>query len=162
MVSIALASAASLTCIGIYRGIGLSPSLQRLMIGLWTSGLLLFVAGVAFLIVIIAQYVEVRERTQDYGVLRVLGASRTYFAGLLVQESLLIAIPGTALGIALTWFAQEIVAVVFSRYLTLEMAYWCWPLAGLCSVIALMAGGLIGIRSAVSDGMEEALSYHKR
>jgi putative ABC transport system permease protein len=161
MVSIALASAALLACMGIYRGIGLSPSLPRLMIGLWTSGLLLFVTAVAFLVAMIAQYVEVRERTQEYGTLRILGASRLYFAGLLFQESLLIASPGAVIGLALTGFAQEIVIAVFSRDLTLAIVYWCWPLAWLCSVLALLAGGLLGGRRAISDGVTEALSYRK-
>ena len=159
--SCALASAALLTCVGIHRGIGPEPSLQRLMVGLWASGLLLCVAVVAFLVVVLVQYVEVRERTQDYGILRVLGASTRDFLGLLAIESFLIALPGTVFGIVLAWAAKGIVILAFSRYLTLSASYWAWPAVLLCSFGALTLGGLIGVRKAVRDGVEEALSYHK-
>jgi putative ABC transport system permease protein len=159
--SVALACAALLSGVGTHAGIGREPSLQRLMIGLWTSGLLMWVAGIALLVVMLAQYIEVRERTLDYGMLRVLGASTRYFLVLLIQESLLLALAGTVLGIALTYVAKTIVALAFPTYLALNTVCGWWPLASLCSFFALMLGGLLGVRVAIRDGVEEALSYRK-
>ena len=160
-ISVALACVALLSGVGVHRGIGREPSLPRLMVGLWTSGLLMCVAGIAVFVAILGQYIEVRERTQDYGILRVLGASSRCFLILLCQESLLIALPGTALGIGLTYVARTIVALAFPRYLTLSMFYGAWPLAGLCSFLTLMLGSLVGSRAAIRDGAEEVLSSHK-
>jgi predicted lysophospholipase L1 biosynthesis ABC-type transport system permease subunit len=159
--SCALACAALQTCVGIYRGIGPNPSLQRLMIGLWASGLLLSVTVIAFSIVILEQYVEVRERTHDYGVLKVLGASTRDFLNLLARESFLIAVSGMACGIVLTCAAQGIVILTLSQYMALSVSFWFLPCSLIASFSALMLGGAIGGRRAVRDGVEEALSYQK-
>lgn len=131
------------------------------MVGLWTSALLLCVSAVAHLVVVLVQYGEVRERTQDYGILRVLGASTRDFLTLLAVESFLIALPGTVCGIVLAYAAKWMVIFALSRYLTLADTYWSWPATLLCSFLALMLGGQIGVRTAIRDGVEEALSYHK-
>src|SRR6185437_11973531 len=159
--SVALASAALLAAVGIHTGIGPEPTLQRLMIGLWASGLTLCVAGIAFFVVALEQYVEVQQRTQDYGILKVLGASFRHFVNLLALESLLIAVPGSAVGIVFSYAAKAIVILAFSRDLTLSIVYWTWPVVALFSFASLMLGGLIAVRSTLREGVEEALSYHK-
>lgn len=159
--SSALACAALETAAGIYIGIGPNPSLQRLMIGLWTSGLLLCVAAIAFLVLAIEQYVEVRERTQDYGILRVLGASTRDFLSLLAIEALFISIFGAVFGIVLTLAAKGLVGMAFSRYLALSIRWVFWPAALFTSLSALMLGSGVGARKAIPDGVEEALSYRK-
>jgi predicted lysophospholipase L1 biosynthesis ABC-type transport system permease subunit len=159
--SCALACAALQTCVGIHRGIGPNPSLQRLMIGLWASGLLLFVTVIAFSVVALEQYIEVRERTHDYGVLKVLGASTRDFLNLQARESFLIAVSGTAAGIVLTFAAQGIVTLAFLRFLSLSVSFWFLPSSFIASFSVLMLGGVLGARRAVRDGVEEALSYQK-
>lgn len=159
--SCALACAALQSSLGIYFGIGPSPSMQRLMIGLWTSGLLLCVALIAFFVVALEQYVEVRERTHDYGILKVLGASTRDFLNLQARESFLIAASGAAAGIVLTFAAHGIVTLAFSRYMALSVSLWSLPGALLASFCVLMLGGVVGARTAVRDGVEEALSYQK-
>ena len=159
--SAALASASLLACIGIYEGIGPAPAVPRLMIGLWTSGLLLCVAAIAFFVLALGQYIEVRERTQDYGILRVLGASTRDFLRLVALESFSISIPGAVLGILLSYAAKGLVIVAFARHLTLVVSYACWPAAVLCSFCALLLGGLTAMRRTVREGVEEALSYRR-
>jgi ABC-type antimicrobial peptide transport system permease subunit len=131
------------------------------MVGVWVSGLLLCVTIVAFSVIVLVQYVEVRDRSQGYGILRVLGASPQDFLTLLAVESLLIAVPGTVCGIVLASAAKVIVWLTFSRYLTLSVSYRAWPATLLFSFAAFTLGGLIAAPKAVRDGVEEALSYHK-
>jgi predicted lysophospholipase L1 biosynthesis ABC-type transport system permease subunit len=106
---------------GIRHGIGLTPSIVRLNFGIYVSILLLFVFAFSFLFVAIARYSEVLEMAHEMGILRVLGASMGYILGLLVQETLLITLLGTIVGIMMTFGAKWFVAVVFPNlaiYLT--------------------------------------------
>jgi putative ABC transport system permease protein len=61
---------------------------------------------VGFIVVSMAMYTAVLERTREIGVLRSLGASSAMIFGLLLKETLILAVAGTALGIALTYLAM--------------------------------------------------------
>jgi len=80
---------------------------------------------------------------------------------LLGRESVLIAAAGTIAGIVLTFAARGIVTVAFSPYLALSFSIWPLPGALLGLFCALMLGGMLGARTAVRQGLEEALSYQK-
>ncbi|HET9307652.1 MAG TPA: ABC transporter permease [Candidatus Sulfotelmatobacter sp.] len=57
---------------------------------------------VGFIVVTMAMYTAVLERTREIGILKALGASSAYILNLLFRETLLIAILGSFLGIVMT------------------------------------------------------------
>jgi len=67
------------------------------------SLLLLVVIAASFIYAIMARYAAVLERTQEIGIFRFLGASSAYIFSLLFQESLIFAISGTTVGIAMAY-----------------------------------------------------------
>jgi len=67
------------------------------------SGLALVVC---FIIILLSMYTMVLERTREIGVLKSLGAGRSYLIGQSVVEAVIICMTGTALGIGLAFAAK--------------------------------------------------------
>jgi putative ABC transport system permease protein len=57
---------------------------------------------VGFIVVTMAMYTAVLERTREIGILKALGASSGYIMNLFFRETLLIALLGSVLGIVMT------------------------------------------------------------
>ncbi len=110
---------------GIQRGVVADPTWIRVHFGIFTSVLLLFVLIVGFGLLALQRYFEILERTRDWGILRVLGASNAFFWQLLLCETAVIAIPGTIVGIALTYAARLVIALQFP-----DFSGWKLPIPG--------------------------------
>ncbi|MGA9978998.1 MAG: FtsX-like permease family protein [Candidatus Sulfotelmatobacter sp.] len=125
------------------------------------SLLLLVVLTASFIYVIMARYAAVLERTQDIGIFRFLSASSAYIFNLLFQESLLIAISGTAVGIAMTygikWFVNHVLDL--PGILTQVTVYEWWPIAGVISVVSDLLGASVPAWKAVNQDVIQALSH---
>ena len=118
--------------------------------------LLLLVGLLASLVcVILARYAVVLERTQDIGIFRFLGASSAYIFKLLFLESLIVAISGTTVGIAMAygmkWFMNHALAGILAGILTQVTVYEWWPIAGAISVVSDLLGAILPSRKAIDD-----------
>jgi ABC-type antimicrobial peptide transport system permease subunit len=147
-----------LTLVGI-RHKELPPELK--FIEAVISLLLLVAVAASFIYVIVARYAAVLERTQEIGIFRFLGASSAYIFSLLFQESLLFAISGTTVGIAMAygikWFMNDVLAGI----LTQVTVYEWWPIAGVISVVSDLLGAIVASRKAVSQDVIHALSHEQ-
>src|SRR6202040_921729 len=83
----------------------ISPArLPGLNIGL---GVVIGIAGVVgFLVIFQAMSTAVMERTREIGILKSMGASRSYIVGVVLRETVLLALAGTALGIGISYLAK--------------------------------------------------------
>ena len=54
---------------------------------------------IGFLVVFLSMYTAVLERTREIGILKALGASPGYILGMLLRETVLLAIAGSIAGI---------------------------------------------------------------
>jgi putative ABC transport system permease protein len=112
---------------------------------------------VSSLVILLAMYTTITERTREIGILKSLGASKTYIIGVIEKEAVAISAIGVAAGLALALIA----AFVIERATTLRLEFhWTWILAA--TLIGLSAG-VIGalypaVRAANLDAVE-ALSY---
>ena len=114
---------------------------------------------VGFLVVSLTMYTTVLERTREIGILKALGAAPLDIMGLLIRETLILAIAGWIVGIALSfganWAINHFIRASLQSVITPD---W-WPRALLISVIASLLGALYpGMRAARQDAIE-ALSY---
>jgi ABC-type antimicrobial peptide transport system permease subunit len=159
--AISLEAAMLLTLAGIQHGLKSDPTFARLNFTLWTSLLLLLVVAVGSLFVAIERYFSVIERTQEFGVLHVLGAAAGHYSLLLVMEASIICIPGTVAGICLTFLIRWGMRVTFPEFLKLDIAYFWWPIVLLIVEAASLIGSAVAVRKAVRDGLIQALSYEK-
>lgn len=114
-------------------------------------------AAISVLVILLAMYTTVTERTRQIGILKSLGMSKTAIAWVIEQEAIIVSVLGVAVGVLLTMLAQLIVTRTTS--LTIEIS----PRWVLIALAVGLLGGTIGalypaLRAARQDAVE-ALSY---
>ena len=78
---------------------------------------------------------------------------------LLFRETLLLALMGTAVGIALTYGTQWLMRHLVPPPLVQETVYWWWLYAGGVAIVGSMLGVVVPGVKAVKQDVTEALSY---
>jgi putative ABC transport system permease protein len=114
-------------------------------------------ASISMLVILLAMYTTVTERTRQIGILKSLGMSKRSIAWVIEQEAIVVSFLGVAVGILLTMVARFAVMRVTSLTIDIEPR---WILIALA--VGLL-GGTIGalypaLRAARQDAVE-ALSY---
>jgi putative ABC transport system permease protein len=114
-------------------------------------------AAISMLVILLAMYTTVTERTRQIGILKSLGMSKTSIAWVIEQEAIIVSILGVAVGVLLTLLARA--AVMRTTSLTIEIE----PRWILIALAVGLVGGSIGalypaLRAARQDAVE-ALSY---
>lgn len=114
---------------------------------------------VGFLVVSLTMYTTVLERTREIGILKALGASPGDIMGLLIRETMLLAIAGWAAGILLSFGANWAINHYVRATLQSVIAADWWFRAAVIAVGASLLGALYpGMRAARQDAIE-ALAY---
>jgi putative ABC transport system permease protein len=94
---------------------------------------------ISFLIILLSMYSTITERTREIGILKSLGASKSYIIKLILRESLLICGGGIALGFVLTFIAVKLILMAFP-----SMPVAITPEWRLMAALMAVAGGLLG------------------
>ena len=94
---------------------------------------------VGFLVTFLSMYTTVIERTREIGVLKSLGASKSYIVRIILSETTLLCLVGSAVGIGLS-FALRATIHDLHPSLPIQMTYAWIVRAALIAV----AGGLLG------------------
>ena len=114
---------------------------------------------VGFIVVFMAMYTAVLERTREIGIIKAVGGSSALVLGLLLRETLLLAVLGTLLGIAMTYGTQWLMQHAVPASLVQETVYWWWLYAGGIAIAGAMLGVIVPGVKAVKQDVTEALSY---
>jgi len=114
---------------------------------------------VGFIVVFLAMYTAVLERTREIGILKAVGGGSGLVLDLLFRETLLLALMGTAVGIALTYGTQWLMRHLVPPPLVQETVYWWWLYAGGIAIVGSMLGVVVPGVKAVKQDVTEALSY---
>ncbi|MFL6209148.1 MAG: ABC transporter permease [Pyrinomonadaceae bacterium] len=114
-------------------------------------------AAISMLVILLAMYTTVTERTRQIGILKALGMSNTMIAWVIEQEALLVSLLGVGTGLLLTFGARF--ALMRASTLTVEIE----PRWIIISLLIGIVGGTIGalypaLRAARQDAVD-ALSY---
>jgi len=114
-------------------------------------------ASISMLVILLAMYTTVTERTRQIGILKSLGMSKTSIAWVIEQEAIIVSFLGVAVGVLLTLLAR--LAVMRTTSLTIEIE----PRWILVALAVGLVGGSIGalypaLRAARQDAVD-ALSY---
>jgi ABC-type antimicrobial peptide transport system permease subunit len=158
-IAVSIEATMILTVAGIWHGLRADPTNVRMLFTFLATVLFLFVSAVGFVFLSIEGYFSVIEKTQEFGVLKILGASTRYFLLLLSLETLTICVPGTVAAIGLTFLTRWGLGFSFPDFLRLDVVYLSWPIAFGITATASLIGGVIGARKAIRDGVIQALSY---
>jgi putative ABC transport system permease protein len=114
-------------------------------------------ASISMLVILLAMYTTVTERTRQIGILKSLGMSKTSIAWVIEQEAIIVSVLGVVVGVLLTLLAR--LAVMRTTSLTIEIE----PRWVLIALAVGLVGGSLGalypaLRAARQDAVE-ALSY---
>ncbi len=114
-------------------------------------------ASISMLVILLAMYTTVTERTRQIGILKALGMSKTSIAWVIEKEAILVSVLGVIVGVLLTFAARF--AVMRVTTLTVEIE----PRWVLISLLVGLLGGSLGalypaLRAARQDAVD-ALSY---
>jgi putative ABC transport system permease protein len=116
-------------------------------------------AIVGFIVVFMAMYTAVIERTREVGILKALGASPAYILNMLFRETLVLAVAGVLLGILMTYGTQWLMIHAVPASLTQETVYWWWPIAGAIAIGGALLGAIFPGMKAVKQDAIQALAY---
>jgi putative ABC transport system permease protein len=113
---------------------------------------------IGFLVIFQAMYTAVMERTREIGILKSMGASRSYIVAVVLRETGLLAFAGIVLGVASSFLLS---AILENRFPTLDFVIdvpYVWK-----AVVIAFAGALLGafypaLKAARKDPID-ALSY---
>jgi putative ABC transport system permease protein len=114
---------------------------------------------VGFIVVFMAMYTAVLERTREIGIIKAVGGSSGLVLSILLRETLMLALLGTVVGIVLTYGTQWMMAHSVPASLVQETVYEWWPIAGAIAVVGALLGAVVPGMKAVRQDVTEALSY---
>jgi len=95
--------------------------------------------AIGFLVIFLAMYTTIIERTREIGVLKSLGASKSYIVEIILSETTLLCLIGTAFGIGLSFFMRWVFTSIFPSMTIMILPKWI-----LYAGVIAVAGGLLG------------------
>ena len=122
-------------------------------LGVFLRTLVILSAFVSALVVMLAMYTTITERTREIGILKAMGASRGYIVGEIEKEAMLISVIGVVAGFAISFLAGYLI----ERSYGLVFEYsWTWGLTA--ALIGLLGGALGSLYPAVRAANLDAVS----
>jgi len=114
---------------------------------------------VGFIVVFMAMYTAVLERTREIGIIKAVGGGPALVLRMVLRETVVLALSGTVVGILLTYGTQWIMRHSVPASLVQETVYEWWPIAGAIAIAGALLGAIIPGMKAVRQDVTEALSY---
>jgi len=108
------------------------------LLGVFLRVLVVLAAVVSSLVVMLAMYTTITERTREIGILKAMGASRGYIVGIIEKEAILISVIGLIAGFVVSLVAGFLIHKAYG--LVFEYS-WRW--AAVAAVIGVV-GGILG------------------
>jgi len=112
---------------------------------------------VSLLVILLAMYTTITERTREIGILKSLGASKGYIISIIEKEALTISLIGVVVGMVAAFIAGWLI----ERLTSLQLEFhWTWILTA--AGIGLIAGSVGALYPAVRAARQDAvkaLSY---
>jgi putative ABC transport system permease protein len=99
---------------------------------------------VSVLVILLAMYSTIMEKTRDIGILKSLGASNAFIMGSIVLESVILTTAGVILAFALTFVAIKVLASLYPLLTVTVTPQW------------LLVGGVMGVAGGVLGALYPA------
>jgi putative ABC transport system permease protein len=113
---------------------------------------------IGFLVVLLSMYSAILERTREIGILKSLGASRTWIVGIVLRETVVVCLAGIVAGMAISYGAREAVGALFPLLSILIAPSWlAW--SALIAVLGALFGALYPAARAARHDPIHALTY---
>ncbi len=143
--------------IQLMRDVTMSLEKNIPFLGVFLRTLVGLSAIVSTLVIMLAMYTTITERTREIGILKAMGASRGYIIGVIEKEAILISLIGLVVGFAVSLAAGYLIHRAYGLFFEYG---WTWALVA--ASIGLL-GGAVGalypaVRAANLDPVQ-ALAY---
>jgi len=124
----------------------------------FTSALSIFAALISYLVILLAMYTTIIERTREIGILKALGASKSYIIRLVMAESFLICIMGVLAGFAASIIGRVALLAAFPT-LSVELLPRWFLLSAALGIVGGSLGALYPAYRAAKLDPVEALNF---
>ncbi len=114
--------------------------------------------AIGFLVIFLSMYTTVIERTREIGVLKSLGASKSYIIRIILSETTLLCLAGIVGGVGLSYLTRMIFIRLFPTLTILISINWILR-AGLIAVLGGLLGATYPALLASRKDPVEALAY---
>jgi putative ABC transport system permease protein len=114
--------------------------------------------AIGFLVIFLSMYTTIIERTREIGVLKSLGASKTYIVQIVLSETTLLCLAGVIGGVGLSYLMRAIFIRLFPSLTILITPGWI-ARAGLIAILGGLLGASYPAWMASRKDPVEALSY---
>jgi putative ABC transport system permease protein len=106
---------------------------------------------ISFLVVLLAMYTAILERTREIGILRAMGATQGYVLRLVLIETAMVCVAGVLVGILFAWLGRDVLQRVFPAETVLLTPRWAL-LSGSLGALGGFLGSLYpALRAARMD-----------
>jgi len=126
------------------------PVFQHVMIGIAVI--------IGFLVIFLSMYTTILERTREIGILKALGASRTYIIQVFLRESGALALMGIVVGTAGALTAQHVLSRAYPTLTIVVTRHWIL-MATLIAIGGSVVGALYPALKAARQDAIAALAY---
>lgn len=113
---------------------------------------------IGFIVIFQAMYAAVMERTREIGILKSMGASKGYIVQAIVRETVVLAVLGVILGIAISFGARAAIVERFPLIRILVQPIWVARATGIALVGAVLGAIYPAFKAAQKDPID-ALAY---
>jgi putative ABC transport system permease protein len=114
---------------------------------------------IGFAVVCLSMYMAVLQRTREIGILKALGASKSFILRIILAEALVLGMGGTILGIVMSCGAWWLIRTLVPASIPMVIVTAWWPIAGGITLIGTGLGALYPGLSAARHDTIEALAY---
>ena len=115
-------------------------------------------SGISFLVILLAMYTTVVERTREIGILKAIGASKGFIMRGVIVESMMLCAGGVVLGIGLSVATGAVLTGAFPQ-LTVELTVKRTVLVSVLGIVAGAVGALYPAVIAAARDPVQALTY---
>ena len=114
--------------------------------------------SIGLLVIFISIYSTVVERTREIGILKSMGASKTYIVNLVLRETTLLTVLGIGTGIGLSYLVRSLIVYSFPTMTILLTGEWMLR-AGLIALATSLLGASYPALKATRQDAIQALAY---
>ncbi|MBV9072515.1 MAG: ABC transporter permease [Acidobacteria bacterium] len=114
---------------------------------------------IGFIVIFQSMYTAVMERTREIGILKSLGASKSYIVNIILRETTLLAVLGIAVGIAISFTTGHLLLMKFPTIrIDVGAEHWVWKSA-VIAILGAMIGAVYPAFKAAQKDPIDALAY---